>query len=359
MREWRLRSSSDQLFEFLREELVKGRWTGTMPGVHRLAADFQVNRKTVEAALRLLEDEGLLIGKGAGRRRQIDLSVNDDRPSLRVAILLYEPADNELSFIVDLKHQLRESGHTVSFAPKTQVELKSDLERIARLVRKYEADAWVILAGSRKILEWFQKQPVPAFALLGRHRNVAIATTAPNRPPAIRAAVRRLVELGHSRIVFIGRSLLRLPNPGFDGRAFLQELEAHGIRTGPYNLPDWEDSAEGLVHCIDTIFAVTPPTALLIDESFLFVAVQQHLAQKGILAPGQVSLICTEYDHAFEWCRPKITHFRWDNSPMVRRVVRWANQLSLGNQERGKLLTTVEFVEGGTIGHPEKSSLAL
>ena len=72
MGEWRLRSSSDQLYEFLREELLKGRWTGTMPGVHRLAADFQVNRKTVEAALQLLEGEGLLIGQGVGRRRRIE-----------------------------------------------------------------------------------------------------------------------------------------------------------------------------------------------------------------------------------------------------------------------------------------------
>ena len=356
MGEWRLRSSSNQLSEFLREELLKGRWTGTMPGVHRLAADFQVNRKTVEAALQLLEGEGLLIGQGVGRRRRIDLSANHDRPSLRVAILLFEPSDNDLSFIVDLKHQLRESGQTVTIAPKTQVELKSDLERIARLVRKHEADAWVILAGSRKILEWFQTQPVPAFALLGRHRNVAIPAAAPNRSPAIRAAVRRLVDLGHRKIVFLGRSLLRLPNPGFDGRAFLHELEAQGIRTGPYNLPDWEDSAEGLIRCLDTLFAVTPPTALLIDEAFLFVAVQQHLARKGIMAPGQVSLICTEYDHAFEWCRPKVAHFRWDSRPMVRRVVRWANQVSPGNQERGKLLATVDFVEGGTIGHPEKIS---
>lgn len=326
-----------------------------MPGVHRLAAEFQVNRKTVEGALQLLEGERLLIGQGAGKRRKIDLSACLNRSGLRVAVLLYEPSDNHLSSILELKHQLWEAGHLVSIAPKTQIELKTDLERIARMVCKHEADAWVVVAGSRGILEWFQTQTLPAFALFGRHRNVSIASAAPNRPPAIRVAVRRLVDLGHRRIVFLGRSLLRLPNPGFDGRAFLKEMEAQAITTGPYNLPNWQDSAEGIKHCLDSLFAATPPTAMLIDEAFLFLAVQQHLAQKGILAPKQISLICTEYDKIFDWCRPTIAHFRWDNKPMVKRVVRWAKQVSQGHPDRVKLLTAVEFVEGGTIGSLRKN----
>jgi DNA-binding LacI/PurR family transcriptional regulator len=354
MGEWRVRSGSEQFFEFLREELFGGRWSGTMPGVHRLAAEFQVNRKTVEGALQMLEGEGLLIGQGAGKRRMIDLSARPARPGFRVAFLLYEPSDNHSSYILELKHQLREAGHVVSIAARTLVELKIDLERVAHVVRKHEADAWVVVAGSREILEWFHQQNLAAFALFGRQGNVPIASAAPNRQPAIQAAVRRLVALGHRRIVFLGRSLLRLPNPGFDGRAFLQELEVQGIATGPYNLPNWEDSAEGIKHCLDSLFTSTPPTALLIDEAFLFMAVQQHLAQKGILAPGQVSMICTEYDKIFDWCRPMISHFRWDTKPVVRRVVRWAKQMSLGHQDRVKLLTTVEFVEGGSIGEIER-----
>jgi hypothetical protein len=39
-------------------------------------------------------------------------------------------------------------------------------------------------------------------------------------------------------------------------------------------------------------FQHTPPTALIINESLLFIAAQQHLARRGIAAPENISLIC-------------------------------------------------------------------
>ncbi|MCE9610520.1 MAG: GntR family transcriptional regulator [Chthoniobacter sp.] len=64
-------SSVDQVVAHLRTELRHERWAKTMPGVLRLEKELGVNRKTVEAALRQLEREGLLAGQGAGRRRLI------------------------------------------------------------------------------------------------------------------------------------------------------------------------------------------------------------------------------------------------------------------------------------------------
>lgn len=350
MSEWRASSTCEQFREFLRQELLKGRWTGRMPGVHRLAAEFQLNRKTVEAALRLLEADGLLVARGAGRQRDIDLSSCIDRPGLRVAMLLFEPADNQVSYIVELKHQLQEAGNVVSVARRTQVELKSNVERISRMVLKHQADAWIVVAGSREILEWFQKQRLPTFALFGRHSRLPIAAASPDRQPAIRATLRRLFDLGHRKIVFLGRSMFRFPDPGFDGRVFLGELESRGIRTGPYNIPNWEDNPDGFIRCIDSLFAATPPTALLIDEVMLFVAAQQHLATKGIFAPRDISMVCAEQSPTIDWCRPAITHFRWESKPAVRRIVQWAGQVKLGHDDRRKLLTKLDLIEGGTMG---------
>ena len=41
-------------------------------------------------------------------------------------------------------------------------------------------DAWVIIAGSREVLEWFVEQQIPAFALFGRRDGLPIAGVGPD-----------------------------------------------------------------------------------------------------------------------------------------------------------------------------------
>jgi hypothetical protein len=44
------------------------------------------------------------------------------------------------------------AGHSVFFADKCLQELRMEVVRVARLVRRTEADAWVVCAGSREVL---------------------------------------------------------------------------------------------------------------------------------------------------------------------------------------------------------------
>ncbi len=56
----------------------------------------------------------------------------------------------------------------------------------------------------------------------------------------------------------------------------------------------------------------------------------------------------------FEWCRPSVAHIRWDSQPVVRRIVRWAANVSCGKKDIRQLHTKAEFVPGGTIGPARK-----
>ena len=71
MPELTLLSRSDQVAAHLRGELLRGIWRGEMPGTPLLAAELGIDRKIITAALCLLEEEGLLVAQGAGRRRRI------------------------------------------------------------------------------------------------------------------------------------------------------------------------------------------------------------------------------------------------------------------------------------------------
>jgi DNA-binding LacI/PurR family transcriptional regulator len=340
----------EQVAGYLRGELLRGRWSGTMPGKHRLAEESGVNHKTVEAALRQLEAEGLLIPQGQGRKRLIRLPKNLARPALRVAMLAGEPSDLRQDYQVELRHELLEAGHHAYLTPLTILECGMDLKRIQRMVEKTEADAWVVTAGSVEVLEWFLARKTPAFALFGRRRSLPIAGVGPDKIPAMSAATQTLIGHGHQRIVLLARRMRRLPKPGASERAFLDELAAHGIDAGSYHLPDWEENIDGFYKRLDALFQVTPPTALIIDESQFFIAAFQFCANQGLRVPQDVSLVCTDYDPDFDWCRPSVAHIRWESRPVVQRILRWAANVSHGKEDLRQTLTQAEFVPGGTIG---------
>jgi DNA-binding LacI/PurR family transcriptional regulator len=322
-----------------------------MPGAPLLSKELGIDPKTVDAALRLLEARGLLVPQGAGKRRRIDLADAGElvRP-LRVAIGLGEPADRGVDYLAELQHALIEAGHEAHYSEKCLLELDMDTARVGKMVERSGADAWVLCGGSREVLEWFVGQGTPAFAMFGRHDGLPIAATRPNKLPAYAAAVDKLVGLGHRRIALLARSMRRLPEPGRSERAFLAALESHGIQTGPYNLPDWEDNMEGFEELLSRLFRVTPPTALIIQESFLFHAAHHFITRQGLRIPEDVSLICTDADRTFHWCFPSVSHISWDSGAIIHRIVRWAANVSNGKPDLRQTRTKAEFVEGGTIG---------
>jgi DNA-binding LacI/PurR family transcriptional regulator len=351
----KLLSAAEQVADRLRDELIRGRWSGTLPGIHRLSTELGFPRKPIEQALLMLEKQGLLVPQGVGRRRRIELPKDFTPPALRVKILHYQETDRTLSYVLDLQHGLMEAGHSVGFASRNLLDLGMDAKRVARMVKETETDAWVVFAGPREVLEWFASQPVPSFAMFGRRSSVPIAGTGPDKLPALLMAVRRLVALGHRKIVMLLREEHRKPQPGPFARAFLDELKSNGLSTGSYNLPDWEDSGDGFRRCLDSLFQSTPPSALILDEAFLFNLAQLHLARRGILAPEHVSLICSDPDPAFGWAEPSVAHIRWESRQVVRRIVRWADNVARGKDDRRQTFTKAEFIEGGTVGVAPRS----
>lgn len=347
----RILSAVEQVAGHLREEMSRGNWGELMPGVDRLASDLGVSRKTVEAALRILQREGLLVPQGAGRRSRIEFPlVEPVAQGLRVVILLSEPMDRNFDFMVQLEHELTKLGHTATFAEKCLSDLRMVPQRVARLVERTEADAWVVVCGSREVMDWFAEQRIPTFALFGRRRGLLLPRAGPNKLPAMAAATRSLIELGHRRIVLLARTGRRVPEPGAPERCFMAELAAHGITPGSYHLPDWDLNVKGFHARLDSLFQLTPPTALIIQEAVFYVAALQFCANHGVRVPQDVSLICTDDDPIFSWCQPSVAHIRWDSRPLVRRIIRWAANVSCGKEDMRQTWMPAEYVPGGTVG---------
>lgn len=344
------RSLAEQVAQEILNGLLEARWKNRMPGRNSLARELGVNHKTCEAALRMLETEGVLVSEGPGLGRRIVQTSGTKPKKLRLMILLYEKSDRRTDYLVELLHRLQDAGHWAGFASKTMKDMGMDVKRIARFVSQEEADAWVVVAGPLDVLTWFSEQPAPAFALFGRLTQVPLASTSPKKADALRELVDRLVGFGHRRIVMLVREDRRKPNPGFIERLFLSRLKEQGVPTGSFNLPDWGDHPEQLRQILDSLFRHTAPTALIVSEASILMAVIQYLSGLGIRAPEGISLACLDSNEVFEWCLPVVTHVAWDSSPLIHRVVQWAENISRGKNDRRKTSSKARLVLGGTIG---------
>ncbi len=344
------KSLAEQVTEHLRSAVHAGRWQGHLPGRERLAGELGVNAKTVEAALRQLERDGMLMNPGKGRRRQIVAGGNRSAAPLRIALLLSEKDDARIDFIVDIRQHLLLAGHDAFHAGQTLVDLAMCPDRIEGLVSRTVADAWIVVAGSRGVLERLAAGPVPAFALFGPMTGIRIAGAGPRKAPAIVQATRTLLGSGHRRLVMLVRPRRRRPVPALPEQAFLDELRAHRITPAPYHLPDWDETPERFHAMLESIFRVTPPTALIIDEAALFVAVMEFCLARRLRVPEDVSLVCTDADPVFSWCRRKVAHIDWNRGPVLRRVYQWADRLSRGKRDWRQVGSEARFVPGDTIG---------
>ena len=150
--------------------------------------------------------------------------------------------------------------------------------------------------------------------------------------------------------MILAREERRKPRVATFEQAFLDQLRDHGITTGPFNLPDWDERPGDFQRCLNSLFGHTPPTALFIAEMPFFVAAVHHLASLGIAAPRDVSLICDDPDPAFAACLPTIAHIHWDSRPLVRRVLKWADNVARGKEDRRQSSLRATFVDGGTVG---------
>ncbi|MES2922003.1 MAG: substrate-binding domain-containing protein [Verrucomicrobiota bacterium] len=350
----------DQTASHLREGFQNGRWTDRLPGVLQLAGELMVSKDIVRASLKVLEEEGWLQDCGAGRRRRIVPQGNATpiRRALRIGIMLYVPViENDVllaTILLGVRHAIETAGHVCVFSDQSLTQMKDNLTRISRCVKAADADAWIVCTGSHVVLEWFAAQPFPVFAYGGRFTNLPIAGSATRVASAIESAVNTLVDHGHRRIVLLIQTFLRQPTriPSLD--RYLSILETRGIAPTDYNLPHFDDTAEGFESCLDGLFRLTPPTALFVHEPNYCAAAFSFLARRGLRVPRDVSVITMIMDPVFNFNMPPLDHFVMPREKHINRIARWVDGMAMGRPDKRQTLFDTVYVPGGTVGPAKK-----
>ena len=357
----RPKSLLEQVVEWLREGARAGRWSAGLPGLGTLAKEHGIAEGTVRRAVRLLEKEGVITYAGAGRRRQVALGPPNGKTkparSLRVAVLLRDRLENDSAgfrwAMAAAQAKIEAKGHEMVILKKNQADFQFDDSRIIRMLRKEAADLWIVVAGSRSLLEWFAGQDRRVFAIGGYYWGMPkIAGAGANTVSAHLATIRRLCALGHRRIVFLMPSFARQVDgkPSSLARLLMEELAAHGISGSSYHLPEFEETPEGLRARLDALFRVTPPTAIFATYPGWAFGVLSYLAARGLKVPDDVSVVCGNDATGFVWMQPQVAHYQHDDVTMVRRMVEWVNHWAQGRSNFKQESLATRLIEQGSIG---------
>jgi len=349
----------DQTALHIQQGIESGLWRGAMPGVVRLAAELGVSRDTTEAALVALEARGSIVSRGRGRRRE---TVEGIAPtlcrSLRIGMLLREDLGQSVSLtqeiFLKLVHDLETLGHRPLLAPKSQSALGHDPGRIGRMIGRCKADAWIISGASIEVLDWFHRQGSPFIVLGGRRGDHPMATASIDPAKAIEETVDRLIAAGHRRIVLVCLPDWVRPEPGRTVRRFFNQLAAAGLPVSEYNAPYHETTPEGFERLLESLFKITPPTAMIVPNMHYGFALTSFLGSRGMSIPRDLSLVVRSPDPVFEWVRPRIAYFDCPIDKLLRRILRWVGNCAKGSPDLESCSVDAILIPGDTIAPPPK-----
>lgn len=339
----------------LLEGMKKGRWQGELPGVNSLSVELGVSRETIRQALGMIEEQGFLEKRGAGKARVIvgNRGRHHVRNGLRVVILLHDRLEDEfsstLNLILEIRHRLEAAGHVCVFAKKSQTDLKQNPGRIIRFVQQMPSDVWVVMNGSLELLQWFEGSEMSVLAIGGRVKGLAIASASRNAIPAFRGVFQDLIQLGHRRITLLSPKERRQPVLSAIERTMQEVFEAHGVPFGDHSLPDWDETPAGLEKVLTSLFQITPPTAVQVSHPKVVVGVLAFLSRRGFRVPEDVSLICENMSVTLSWHQPGIAHFTSDLDVILKRVVRWVEGVAQGKVDLRQISCPAVFQPCGSI----------
>ncbi len=354
-----------QVANHLKDRIRAGEIQGELEGEPALAAQLGVSRGVLRAALAMLAGEGWLEEGGQGRPRKVaSRSQASMEGGLRIGLLLELPLNEEVAFIqylyLSIMQELERAGHayvviTCSKSPKSK---RLDRKRIRKKIETTHADAWIVGSVDRDMLEWLAKRQEPVLALGGRCEGLPVACCYADLTAPMSEAVDALANAGHTRCVMIAASWRRKPEPGPTPAAFIRRMtERAGGVSLSFHLPEWDDTPEGLERILESLFRVTPPTAIITLDPSHCVAVLMFLGNRGLSVPRDVSIICTCPDPYLAFSTTKLSYFDWPLDQQVKHTLKWIGEVSRGHQTRGIKVLHARFVRGGGIGLRKKSAM--
>ncbi|GAB3110284.1 LacI family DNA-binding transcriptional regulator [Streptomyces calidiresistens] len=246
-----------------------------------------------------------------------------------------------------------EARHVVLLA-ETGGESEREAEAIAALLDRQVDGIVFATVRARELFVPALPEGVPA-VMLNATSSRFPATVLPDEEPGGRAAVRLLVDAGHSEgIALIGQSDTA-ERDVFRSRTIARRVA--GIRgemadkglgfVAEESIWMWEPQ-HGYDAVLDLLRRRTDVRALLCMNDRLAFGAYQAAAELGLRVPDDLSVVSFDDDEVAAYLRPGLTTIGLPHEAMGRRAV----ELLLGREPAGEELVPMPVVERASIGPP-------
>lgn len=304
------RTVASQITAHLRAEIARGTWRGWLPGERQLAQTLQASRNTVRAALEQLKADGVVATvKGVGNRVAAEPRVRaPDAQPKSVGVIIPEPIGSVRPLIAlwidQLKDLLLEEGCRLRVHDGRQYYQTNPNRALERLVDQHAHEAWVLTLSSEAMQRWFARRQLPCLVAGSTFPDVALPHYDLDYRAICRHAAGVLLRLGHRRLGLLNRESRRA------GDVDSEEGFREGVARWPapdataeiaYHRDDVESVSRALTRLFDRR---APPTALLVSNSYAYLAAASVLAQRGLRIPRDVSLISRDDDPFLPYLAP-------------------------------------------------------
>ena len=354
---WGFNRSSvvEQASMALREAIRKGELRDPLPGGHQLSQRLGISRPSVQAALRRLAAEGIvIIRKGHRCRLARKFAARTSASHPGVCVLCPVSAESmfygEHPLLLEMHAEFasRGIGWEVLFDPK--LGGKQPEKRLSRVIAARPNVTWILFATPPPIQEWFLKARVPTLVLGSRVPDLGLPSADLNYEAVGWHAAGTVVRHGHNSIALV---LPPVPLPGdyASRKGFLHyaERQAPNLQVVDWKIPD--DPAQRRMTLKRLLSAPTRPTVLISVRPALTIAVVAEVLAHGLRIPEDISIVSRDTHPLLDSAFPYLTRYRSTFKQLAMRMVRIAmGQLSGRPVSARPSLVMPTFFPGATLG---------
>ncbi len=281
----------EELYQTLRSQILSGQYKHGLqiPPETKLTEEFNVSRDTLRAALKKLEEEGLLI-----RVRPKGTFVNAPNLNRRLIVALLQPgndiAEPRNYILPGMQKAAMEHGFEIELCPIDFVN------ETMSMFRNKEIAGYVIFggrySGEEPYVKFLQKSGRPVIMAgchVGDVRTTGFAGIRPDRKTAWMDGLRALKKAGHSRIATLTMPCLQGFNE--DLAAYQEALRAEGL-FAPGLILYSEYNYESVREALSRLRKMgNPPTAVMCYSDFFAMLLLRAAEELSVRIPEDLCVM--------------------------------------------------------------------